>query len=117
MGASPFRRIVAVIAAIALILSGAAAAAAAVAGEPCGQAAMVAMASHDGMPCDHDGDGPDHPMRADAGLACFAKCPAPVLGQGTLALVRLPLPLAPPAARDVRLAGIGVAPPLHPPRT
>lgn len=114
MGGSLIRRLIAALAAVSLLLAGFAATSVAADG-PCGMAgpSMVAEA---GIPCGHDGGGPDHPMPGTAAMVCFAKCPAPVL---TLAPGLQAAAKAPPvlfAVRAARLAGILVAPPPEPPR-
>ncbi len=114
MGALSFRCVVAILAAIALLLSGAAPA---VAGEPCAQtAAAASTASHHGTPCDPDGKAPDRPMGTACASACFTRCPAPMPSLDAPQLVPLAWPVVPSAAPDVQLAGIGVAPPLQPPK-
>src|SRR4051812_33948925 len=114
MGALSFRRVVAILATIALLLSGATSA---VAGEPCGRmAAAASVAPHGGTPCGDDGKGPDRPMGTACAVVCFAKCPAPMAGPGASEPV-WPVPsVVTSAAPEVGRAGIGVAPPLQPPK-
>ena len=114
MRGGPFRRLVAALAVVALLLTGFAVASVA-ADAPC--ATPVAMAG--GAPCNdgHQDDAPDGPKHAPAALACFAKCPAPVLDRaaapiGAFTFVQASL-WAPLQAVP---AGVGVDPPLHPPR-
>lgn len=114
MGTSRIRRLMAVLATIALLLTGAAPAEA---GEPCDQTAVtVSMAGHGATPCDHDGKAPDRPMGAACAPACFAQCPAPMpsLGPPDLAWSAFPVVLS--ASPEARHPGIGVPPLLHPPR-
>jgi hypothetical protein len=108
----------AVIAAVALLLSGAAAASVGMPGPQCGRAGPAMVLTNDlgGAPCGHDEDGTDHPMPSVGSHVCFAKCPAPMLGQDASTLTRSVLPILPPPPRIIGLAGIGVAPPLQPPR-
>lgn len=106
------RRLISGLAVVALLLAGFAAATV-VAEPPC------AMAMSAGQPCDNEsGSAPADSKQGTVGLACFAKCPAPLVDRtGILA--------APPFSRLERvvlyrsnaLTGIGVAPPLEPPRT
>lgn len=108
----PFRRLIAALAVLALLLAGFAASSVAADG-PC------AMAMDASAPCDHDHDsGPDRAKQgAAAALMCFAKCPLPVPEGGAGPVAGLTLsgaPLLPP--RSSTLPGIGVAPPLEPPR-
>lgn len=114
MGVLSFRRVVAILATIALLLSGAASA---VAGEPCGQmAATTSMAAHDGTPCGDDGSGPERPMGMACAVVCLATCPAAMAGLGASEAVQPILLVVPSAEPEVGLAGIGVAPPLQPPK-
>lgn len=114
MGALSFRRVVAILATIALLLSGAASA---VAGEPCGQMpAAASMAAHGGTPCGGDWSGPDRPMGTACAVVCLAKCPAAMAGLGASEGTQSILPVVPSATPEVGLAGIGLAPPLQPPK-
>lgn len=112
MQGGPFRRLVAALVVVALLIAGFAAASVAV-DLPC----VMPMAA--GMPCDdsHQDNAPDDHKQVPPTLACFAKCPAPILDRvaapaAAFTFVRLIL-WSPPHAAP---AGIGVVPPLHPPR-
>ncbi|UZO94611.1 hypothetical protein [Roseomonas mucosa] len=114
MRGGPFRRLVAALAVVALLLAGFAAASVA-ADAPC----VMPMPMAADMPCDggHQDNAPDGSKQAPAALACFAKCPAPALDRAVAPMVgftfvQLPLWAPPPAVP----AGVGVDPPLHPPR-
>ena len=114
MGRRPFRRLVTALAVLALLLVGFAASSVAADG-PC----AMPMTKDASTPCDHDHDGgPDRSKQgADAALMCFAKCPLPVPDKaaGSVAGPILSgVPLLP--VRSSVLSGIGVAPPLEPPR-
>ncbi|WP_219860984.1 hypothetical protein, partial [Corynebacterium diphtheriae] len=63
---------------LALLLTGFSAASGTAAEPPC----EMGMAMSGGAPCDEGhGDAPDGARHGAAALACFAKCPAPVLGE------------------------------------
>ncbi|PSA84281.1 hypothetical protein BT093_11775, partial [Corynebacterium diphtheriae] len=78
MRACPLRRLVTALAVLALLLTGFSAASGTAAEPPC----EMGMAMSGGAPCDEGhGDAPDGARHGAAALACFAKCPAPVLGE------------------------------------
>lgn len=112
MQGSLFRRLVTVLAVVTLLLVGFAAASI-TADTPC------AMPMASSMPC--DGDQQDNPAndheRVPPALACFAKCPAPVLDQAIVPVAVMTCVLQTAwTALHATPTGIGVVPLLHPPR-
>ena len=109
-----FRRLGVAIAVVALLLVGFGMSSG-MAAPPCGMG-KVAMAAAMVGPCS-DQDAPGNPEKAPSSLACFVKCPAPVLDRAGVPVV------APALIRASFLAshpavpiGIGVAPLFDPPR-
>lgn len=109
-----FRRLVTVLSVLALLLAGFATAFVAAAA-PCDGRSMAVSAEVGEVPCAGQ-DMPADPEKSPDAAACFAKCPAPLLARGPgpafLPCVQLPAQ----GRRHSALAGIGVAPPLEPPR-
>lgn len=108
------RRWVTVLAVLALLLAGFAAASVA-ADAPCGADMAAAMAAASGPPCDGH-DMPADPEKAPSSAACFAKCPVPPVARAPDPVVPTCVQLPAQAPGRSALAGIGVAPPLEPPR-
>lgn len=109
------RRLVAVFSVLALLLTGFAATEVAANAVPCGMDMPAAAAS--GTPCDDHGV-PDGPEKAPGAAVCFAKCSVPPLDQvaGPSALARTERLAAQTPRRYSAQAGIGIVPPLQPPR-
>ena len=114
MRAPPIRRLVTVLSVLALLLAGFAAASVA-ADEPCGADMAAAMAAANGAPCDGQ-DMPADPEKASSSAACFAKCPAPLVARAPAPFVLTYVQLPARTPRHSALVGVGVAPPLEPPR-
>ena len=112
MRAPPIRRLVTVLSVLALLLAGFAAASVA-ADALCG--ADMALAAASGPPCDGH-DMPPDPEKASSSAACFAKCPAPLIARAPAPFVLTYVQLPAQAPRHSALVGVGVAPPLEPPR-
>lgn len=112
MRALSIRRLVTALSVLALLLAGFAAASVAA---DAAYGADMALAAASGPPCDGH-DMPPDPEKASSSAACFAKCPVPPITRApdpvALAYVQLPVH----APRHSALFGIGVAPPLEPPR-
>lgn len=106
------QRLVTVLSVLALLLAGFAAASVA-ADALCG--ADMALAAASGPPCDGH-DMPVDPEKAPGSAACFAKCPIPPVARAPDAVVLTCVQLPAQALGHSALAGIGVAPPLEPPR-
>jgi len=108
-----FRRLVVVFSVLAFLLAGFATTSVA-ANAPCGMDMVVASA--DVVPCD-GGSMPDGPEKVPGASVCFAKCPVPLLDRAVEppALAYVEFPMQAPRRHSV-WAGIGVVPPLEPPR-
>lgn len=109
-----FRRLVVVFSVLAFLLAGFAMTSVA-ANAPCGMD-MAASAAADGAPCD-GGSMPDDPEKVPSVSVCFAKCPVPLLDRAAapLAPAHVESPVQALSLYPVR-AGIGILPPLEPPR-
>lgn len=112
MRGRPLMRIVAALAVVALLLAGFASTSVVLADAPC----TMAMGSTDGAGDHGQPSVPKHTKQAPASLMCFAKCPAALLDRpgAPARLIFAKVHLLP--SRQLALAGIGVDPPLHPPR-
>ena len=109
-----FRRLGVAVAVVALLLAGLGMSSG-MAALPCGMG-KAAMAAAMDDPCS-DQDAPGSPEKAPSGLACFAKCPAPVLDRAGVPVVAPALVPAPFLASHPAVpTGIGVAPLFDPPR-
>lgn len=113
MGFPIVRRIVVVFSVLAFLLAGFTVPSAA-ANVPCGMAMNAASA--DGTPCNDRGM-PGDPENVPGVSACFAKCPVPLLGRTAEppAVAYVGAPVQAPRRQSVQ-AGIGILPPLEPPR-
>lgn len=106
------RRLVTVLSVLVLLSAGFAAASVA-ADALCG--ADMALAAASGPTCDGH-DMPADPEKAPSSAACFAKCPVPPTARAPDPVVLTYVQLPAQAPGHSALAGIGVAPPLEPPR-
>lgn len=113
MDFSLLRRLLVAFSVLALLLAGFATTSVA-ANAPCDMGMVAAAAS--AAPCD-GGSMPDGPEKTPGASVCFAKCPVPLLDRAVEppALAYVEFPVQAPRRHSVP-AGIGVVPPLEPPR-